>query len=325
MEFPRTALTIQRALASLLLTAALGAAFVERSSPLSVRIREGKPWPFWLSVREPGGSAVPVIHLGVYDPLRRSLALIRIPEQTHLQGKQTLARLYTDALRAVNDETSATRAIEDLAQVKLAALSLEPMSWEIVGRLALRLEPDETDDEPAVAAAIALKSRGRSLRTLLSLGLEAVGGLLKGDKTAADSLLLTLELRRTPLEQLEPALLPDDAAAPAFLARAFASHPPAAEVQEGRPIVVEVLNGTNVQGLAAQAAKILRSKGVDVMEIQQASRPRVRTVIYDRTGDFERAGRVRAALGCPTAIAATRIDPLRGVDASVELGGDCNY
>ncbi|UPT74269.1 MAG: hypothetical protein M0D55_00415 [Elusimicrobiota bacterium] len=51
----------------------------------------------------------------------------------------------------------------------------------------------------------------------------------------------------------------------------------------------------------------------------------MRTVVYDRTGDFEKASRVRAALGCPTAIAATRIDPLRGVDASVELGGDCSF
>ena len=99
----------------------------------------------------------------------------------------------------------------------------------------------------------------------------------------------------------------------------------AAAPDEGRPIVAEVLNGTDVQGLATQAAKILRSKGVDVMEIKQASRPRSRTVVYDRTGDFDRAARVRAALGCPTAIAATRIDALRGVDASVELGEDCRF
>jgi methyl coenzyme M reductase alpha subunit len=55
------------------------------------------------------------------------------------------------------------------------------------------------------------------------------------------------------------------------------------------------------------------------------TRPRLRTVVYDRTGDFDRAARVRAALGCPTAIATTRIDALRGVDASVELGGDCTF
>jgi hypothetical protein len=87
---------------------------------------------------------------------------------------------------------------------------------------------------------------------------------------------------------------------------------------------VEVLNGTDAAGLAAQAAKVLRSKGVDVMSLGKG-RPRLRTVVYDRTGDFVRAARVRKALGCPTAITATRIDALRGVDASVELGADCSY
>ena len=86
-----------------------------------------------------------------------------------------------------------------------------------------------------------------------------------------------------------------------------------------------MLNGAGTAGLAAQAAKVLRSKGVDVMALGQASRPRSRTVIYDRTGNFSRAARVRAALSCPAAVTATRIDALRGVDASVEFGGDCSF
>jgi len=154
-------------------------------------------------------------------------------------------------------------------------------------------------------------------------GFEGLRPRLKEMEAAADALLLTLELRRTPLESLQPALLPDDPAAPAFLGRAFAPFPEPRE--EDKAIVVEVLNGTDAAGLAAQAAKVLRSRGVDVMALGQAPRPRSRTVVYDRIGDFERAARVRAALGCPTAIAATRIDPLRGVDVSVELGGDCAY
>ncbi len=133
MEFPPRALIIQRVLAVLLLAAALAAAFVERSSPLSSRVRDGKPWPFWLSVREPGGSAVPAVHLGVYDPVRRSLVLIHIPEQTKIQGKLTLGKAYANALRAVDDEAAATRAVEDLSREKLASLSLEPLAWDAAG------------------------------------------------------------------------------------------------------------------------------------------------------------------------------------------------
>jgi hypothetical protein len=323
MEFPRAALNVQRGLALALLAAVLGVAVVERASPLASRVRAGAPWPFWLAVREPGRAAPPSFHLGVYHPVRRVLVLIHVPETAKLQGKLTAARAYADALRATDDAAAAARAVEDLAQIKLSALSPEPLNWEGAGRLELALEAGDDEEEAAVSAARALKERGRSPRSLWPLARRAASGLLKGDKAAADALLLTLELRRTPLESLQPALLPDDAPAASFLARAFAASPePRAD---DKAIVVEVLNGTDSAGLAAQAAKVLRLRGVDVMALGQAPRPRSRTVVYDRIGDFERAARVRAALGCPTAIAATRIDPLRGVDASVELGGDCTF
>jgi hypothetical protein len=319
MEFPRAALNIQRGLALLMIAFVLGVAVVERGSPFASRLRSNSPWPFWLSVRAPGSTASS-LHLGVYNPLRRNLVLILIPETTKLQGKLTAARAYTDALRATDDEASASRAVADLAQIKISALSLEPISWEGAGRLALELEAGAENDE---AAARALKARGRSPRALWTLARHAATGLFHGDKAAADALLLALELRLVPLEGLEPALLPEDASAPVFLAHAFASQPETRS--DDKAIVVEVLNGTDAVGLAAQAAKVLRLKGVDVMALGRASRPRSRTVIYDRIGDFNRAARVRAALGCPTAIAATRIDALRGVDASVELGGDCSF
>lgn len=323
MELPRAALNAQRALALVLLAAVLGVALVERGSPFASRLRSDAPWPFWLTVREPGRAAPPALHLGVYHPLRGVLVLIHLPETTRLQGKLTAARAYLDALRATDDAAAAARALEDLAQVRITELCFEPIRWDGAGRLSLELEPGDDEEELAVSAARALKARGRSPRALWPLARRAVDGLLKGDKAAADALLLTLELRRVPLESLQPALLPDDASAPAFLARAFA---PRLEPRgEEKAIVVEVLNGTDVPGLAAQAAKVLRLKEMDAMVMGQTPHPRSRTVIYDRIGDFERAARVRAALGCPTAIAATRIDPLRGVDASVELGGDCTY
>lgn len=310
-----------------MLAAVLAAALAERGSPFSNRIRSAKPWPFWLLVREPGRAAPPSLHLGVFDPVGHRLVLIRIPETVKLRGKLTAARAYTDALRATDSDASASRALSDLAQEKISALSLEPVNWDGAGHLSLELASDEEDGEPAATAARALKARGRSPRALWSLARAAAAGLLRGDKAAADALLLTLEFRRTPLEGLEPALLPDDAAAPGFLARVFAPRTAQAPEtsDEAKPIVVEVLNGTDVPGLAAQATKVLRSTGLDAMVLGQTAGPRSRTVIYDRTGDFKRAALVRVALGCPTATAATRIDALRGVDASVELGGDCIF
>lgn len=323
MEFPRTALNLQRCLALLMVASVLGVALIEHHSPLSARLRSAKPWPFWLSVREPGRAAAPSLHLGLYNPVRRTLVLIRIPESTKLQGKLTVARAYVDALRATDDPAAAARAVEDLAQEKISALSLEPINWEGAGRLNLDLTSSDDDDEPAFTAARALKARGRSPRALLALARMAVAGALRGDRAEADAFLLALELRRTPLEGLQPALLPDDTTAPAFLGRVFASaHEPQSDE---KAIVVEVLNGTDIPGLAAQVAKVLRLKGMDAMVMGQAPRPLSRTILYDRIGDFDRTARVRAALDCPTAITTTRIDALRGVDASVELGADCSY
>ncbi len=304
MELPRAALNIQRGLAFLILAGVLGVAVVEGRSPFSARLRDSQPWPFWLSVRAPGRAAA--LHLGVYQPVRRTLVLILIPETTKLPGKP-----------------AAARTAEDRAQMKISELCPEPIAWEGVGRLTLELEAEEESDEPAVAAARALKARGGSPRALWALARQAMTRLSRGDRSAADALLLTRELRRTPLEGLQPALLPDDAAASAFLARVFTPRPQPAG--DDKAIIVEVLNGTDTQGLATQAAKVLRSQGVDVMALGQAPRPRSRTAVYDRTGDFDRAARVRLALGCPTAITMIRIDALRGVDASVELGDDCRF
>ncbi len=320
MEFPRAALNVQRGLALVLLAAVLGVAAAERASPFSARLRSSQPWPFWLEVREPGSAAAPGFQLGVYHPLRRVLVLIRVPGTAKLQGKVSVDGAYRDALRATDSPSSAVRAVEDLAQIRLSELSPEPIRWDGAGRLSLALEAVEDLDEPAAAAAADLKTRGRSPRALWLLLRGAASGFLDGDPSAADPLLLALELRRVPLERLQPALLPDDPSA--FLARAFAPGPK--PPRGDKAIVAEVLNGTDSAGLAAQAAKVLRLQGVDVMAVGQA-RPRSRTAVYDRIGEFESAARVRAALGCPTAIAATRVDALRGVDVSVELGGDCAY
>ena len=320
MEFPRGALIVQRVLASVLLAGCLAAAAVEHGSPLAARVRDGRPWPFWLTARE-SGKALPEFHFGVYDPTRRSLALIRIPDNAKLQGKSTLARSYSDALRASDDSEAAARAVEDLAQVRVSELSLEPVAWEGAGRLALPLrDAAEEGEEPEAGAARALKARGRSPRALWRLAREAAKGLAAGDRAAADPLLLALELRRVPLERLQPALLPDEASCPAFLGRVLAPPPPE---DPARAPVVEVLNGTDREGLAKGVSKMLRLKGVDVLSVGAAAAPRARTVVFDRTGDFTLASRVREALGCPAAVAATRIDASRAVDASVELGEDC--
>lgn len=311
-------MNVERALAAAMVAAALGAAWVEAGSPLAASARSGRPWPVWIEARERGGSGASTFHLGVYDPAARRLSVIHVPGDLKLEKRRTLERGWLDALKASGDPDAAARAAEDLAEARLRELSPEPLPTAAT-RLTVEVAPLGAEDEPALDAALALKARGRRPRAWLALARRAARGLRAGDRAAADPLLFALELRRAPVENLEPARLPDDAQAPALLGRVLRAEPRA---DDGRATTAEVLNRAGAPGLASRAAKMLRLKGVDVLTTGSAG-PRARTLIYDRVGDFRRAASARAALGCPGARAVTRVDPSRVVDVSVELGADC--
>lgn len=319
MEISTSALTAQRVTAALLLALALGVGWVEHGSPLAAKVRAGRPYLFWVAARETREPA-PRLHLGVYDPARRTLSVLHLPDDTRLEGRRTLGKAFAEALRASDDMDAAARAAQDLAGAKLAALSPEPADWTGAGRLTLDVgEPDE-ESEPPLRAALALKSRLRSPRAWWTLGRRALRALAAGDRAGADELLLGLELRAAPVESLRPAWLPADELAAPLLARLLSGEAP--DPGEREP-TAEVLNGAGVDGLAAHVKKMLRLKGVDVIETRGAPRPRERTVVYDRIGEFSRAEAVRAMLGCRDARTVTRVDPSRAVDVSVELGADC--
>jgi hypothetical protein len=318
MEFSRRAVNVERLLAAAALAAALGAAWAESGSGLAARVRDGRPWPLWIEARERGRATPPTFHFAVYDPVARRLSVVHVPGELKLEARRTLERAYLDALKASADPDAAARAAEDLAEGRLRELSPEPVPPAST-RVVVEIAPLAAEDEPALSAALALKERGRRPRAWLALAREAVRGLRRRDPAALDSFFFALELRRAPLENLEPARLPEDAQAPPLLGKILRAEPREADA---RATTVEVLNGAGASGLATRAKKMLRLKGVDVQTTGGAA-PRARTLVYDRTGDFQRARGVVAALGCPTARAFTRVDLARAVDASVELGEDC--
>lgn len=319
MEFPEKALKLQRALAVLLVGAAVVAGWAEHGSPLAAKVRAGRPYLAWIAARETG-EPEPRLHLAVYHPVARSLALLHVPADAKVEGKRTLSRVFVEALRASDDYGAAIRAAEDLAGAKLAALSPEPADWSGAARLRLDVGSPDEESEPPLRAALALKSRLRSPRTWAALFGGALRGLAAGDRAAADPLLFALELRRIPLERLQPVWLPSDAEAAGLLARLLTGEP--YPTGEGS-VTVEVLNAAGVDGLASTASKMLRLRGVDVVETKAAPRHRERTLVYDRVGDFPRAAAVLKMLDCPAARAVTRLDASRAADASVELGADC--
>lgn len=83
-------------------------------------------------------------------------------------------------------------------------------------------------------------------------------------------------------------------------------------------IKVEVLNATDVRGLARRATLHLRDRGFDVLYMGTATTQLDSTVVLDRTGDLERARRVADALG--GARVESRPDSSRYLDVTVMLG-----
>lgn len=311
-------MNVERVLAAAMLAAALGAAWAESGSVLAARVRDGGLWPAWVEARESGRASVPSFHLALYDARTRRLSLLHVPGDLKLDKKRTLERAYLEALKASDDPAAAARAAEDLAEARLRELSPEPIP-AVSARLRVETAPLAPEEEPSIAAALALKARGRRPRAWLALAHSAWRGLRSGDRSAADPLLFALELRRAPLEGIAPARLPDEAQAPALLGRLLGAGAPD---DASRATTAEVLNAAGVPGLATRAAKMLRLKGVDVLTTG-SSRARERTLVFDRVGDFRRAARLLDDLDCPTARAATRVDASRAVDVTVELGADC--
>ncbi len=87
-------------------------------------------------------------------------------------------------------------------------------------------------------------------------------------------------------------------------------------------VLVEVLNASGRQGLARQATRLLRRRGLDVIYFGNAEGVSglESTRVLSRRGDPGRARRVAQALG--TGRVAEQPDSLRRVDVTVLLGKD---
>ena len=97
--------------------------------------------------------------------------------------------------------------------------------------------------------------------------------------------------------------------------------PPVIPGDKGSP-VIEVLNGTPIDGLARDVVRQLRRRGIDVVYFGSSPdrRDRDTTLILIRRGDSTSAMAVRKALGVGRLV--VQLDPQRLLDATVMLGRD---
>ncbi len=85
---------------------------------------------------------------------------------------------------------------------------------------------------------------------------------------------------------------------------------------EDLTVTIEILNGTNINGLAARTREIYQSFGYDVISIGNADNNQyLHTVVLDRKGKIEVARKVAAVIHCKRVY--TRFDP--NLDESIEV------
>jgi len=91
----------------------------------------------------------------------------------------------------------------------------------------------------------------------------------------------------------------------------------------GEIIQVEVMNGTNVSGLANQITDHLQRMGFDVVETGNHSAQTVeKTVIMDRIGNMDAAEQVALALGLAPERISEELKPEYFIDATIIVGAD---
>ena len=87
------------------------------------------------------------------------------------------------------------------------------------------------------------------------------------------------------------------------------------------PVIVEVLNGCGIRGIAEDVAQRLRNRGFDVMFVGNADDFGFKeTLVVDRSGARDKAFTVAAALGVSGVIRQVRSSFF--VDVTVVVGGD---
>lgn len=95
------------------------------------------------------------------------------------------------------------------------------------------------------------------------------------------------------------------------------------EIIETRTIQIEILNGTNVNGLAKRMMNWLRRRDFDVLNTGNWKHDSLQTtMIYDRLGNIKASKNVAAALGISDSLVFIKPDSSLFLNTTVIIGSD---
>lgn len=270
-------------------------------------IRPSSPIAGLLTVRFHGQGRViaPAIYLAVFSPIRHTLDLVHIPPSTPItpiensRRSQTLADVYGDAYLPEGNIEQATRAVGDAA-------------WNLLSQTLSDIAPGESsafwfnfnipkgDARPAFPEE--LKARILDTAAAPLYWLHAFTLLQQAHRSEwtelslFDLLVAARELRSISPQHIQLHQLPE----PALWARFgdyLAALTKGEALNPGRT-TLEVLNATEISGVALQATKILRLRGFDVVHFGNTRTLEERLRILDRTGNGRNVRSILHALEC---------------------------
>lgn len=261
-----------------------------------------------------------IVVIAQWEPAERRLKALALPADTAVDA--SMARTLGQVPRAAASRRAALAVTEALFKGKGALLSLPHwVEAELPGRTMAA--PDFILAAAEGAARRWTLSAEAAWR--LSFAAARVASQGRSDLSAYDLLLLAAETlrcadvapaapagRRT-RERFEPA-----AEGLEELKARFLGDEPA---PAGSAPTAEVLNATGRAGLALDATKVLRWRGVDVVQFANSDDVRRSSLVIDRTGRRREAEQVRRALGLRTRV-LTMPDPSRLAQVSVLVGDD---
>ena len=256
----------------------------ETRSPLALAVRRGNPWPFWTLLTST--ASAPELFLGVYVPRVPAVELVSVgavPRGGPDEAWEKISPLLPQPLRGAAPD-----------------LLLSAPSPGAQGLSAL----------PPVACAEWMERRGRGLAFLKELFRAAAAG-------DWERMRLDWELSRVPAADIAGAFKPPSRIAGPFYAAVLS--PSFWKPATGEPLLAEVLNASESPGLAARVTKVLRLRGVDVVNFGNASSTAAGAVIYDRDGRIGNARRVQEALEDPDARVVTELWERPWLDVSLVL------
>lgn len=343
MNNPRTERLIFGGFLAILLVTA----WMSASSDTSAQMRAPAPWIAWLALRgaNPDSSNPPAFYLLLYRWDDRVLHAIQIPE-TRASLKAYAAALRRspgepsdgavpvagNALKTagpnnfVTNNPSSLRedGVEHDSPAAERALiqfhDAELQNW-ISPQLSLRWKSNLANPGSLEEVKVWMLSWPRTFRFWLALPgvLETLRRSGNPKPSAYDVAVLAWEAFRLEPNSLRLHALPPERDRAIFFSLINNTALPGAQP---KPTTVDILNASGEPGVALQATKVLRWRGLDVVNFGNAAAPSPSTRFIDRTALFSEAAAVARALGCDHPEIADEMDSGRRERVTVILGED---